>query len=45
MNFTRFSKFVIDVDKFLSRTYTKIHVFFTVRINLLQYEVYYVRCL
>jgi len=40
----RFSKFVIDIGKFLQREYRKIHVVFVAQINLLQYEVYYVRC-
>jgi hypothetical protein len=39
----RFSKFVIDIGRFLQRQYRKIRVIFTVRKNLLQYEVYYVR--
>jgi len=39
----RFSKFVIDIGKFLHRAYVKIRVIFVARINLFQYEVYYVR--
>jgi len=39
----RFSKFVVDIGKFLQRSYDKIYIAFTVRKNLLQYEVYYVR--
>jgi len=39
----RFSKFVVDIGRFLQRQYRKICVMFVVRKNLLQYEVYYVR--
>jgi len=39
----RFSRFVIDIGKFVGREFSKIRVIFTVRKNLLQYEVYFVR--
>jgi len=39
----RFSRFVVDVGNFCEEGYRKIKVVFTVRINLLQYLVYFVR--
>jgi len=39
----RFCSFVIDVSEFISRQYKRIHVVFVARINLLQYQVFFVR--
>jgi hypothetical protein len=39
----RFSLFIVDIGKFLSRGYNRIKVVFTARVNLLQYQVYFVR--
>jgi len=39
----RFSRFVVDIGNFCESRFHKIHVAYFVRINLLQYEVYFVR--
>ena len=39
----RFSSFVLSVWDFCEKKYNKIKVYFLVRKNLLQYEVYYRR--
>jgi len=38
-----FAQFVMDIGRFLKREFTKTHVMFIVRKNLLQYSVWFVK--